>query len=79
MLVAEFGTKYALMEQLAIYLQFSQVRPDEKIKSVKALASSVAKSVVETVPQRRFELPIRSAGASQMKSEKALRGRYRVT
>ena len=53
MLVDEFGQRYALMEQLAIALQFSQILPDEKLKATRALASSGAKTVKDYVERFR--------------------------
>jgi hypothetical protein len=57
MLVDQFGQKYALAEQLAIALQFSQILPDEKLKATKILASSTAKTVKEYVERFRGGLP----------------------
>lgn len=51
-----FGQKYALAEQLAISLQFSQALPDEKQKAAKALASSAAKTVTEYIATFRANL-----------------------
>lgn len=56
MLSAEFGAKYALMDQLAVSLQLSQLRPEEKQKATKVLASSAAKSVVEYIEKFRLGL-----------------------
>lgn len=56
-LSGEFGRKYALAEQLAISLQFSQTIPEEKKKAAKALASGAAKSVKEYVEKFRGGLP----------------------
>jgi len=53
LLVQEFGQKWALAEQLAVALQFSQVVPEEKLKATKALASSAARSVKEYVEKFR--------------------------
>jgi hypothetical protein len=53
LLVEEFGQRYALVEQLAIALQFSQILPDEKLRATKALASSSAKTVKDYVERFR--------------------------
>jgi hypothetical protein len=58
MLVQEFGQRYALVEQLAVSLQFSQVFPDEKIKAVKTLVSSNARTVKEYAERFRGGLPV---------------------
>ncbi|MCC6611691.1 MAG: DUF3644 domain-containing protein [Burkholderiales bacterium] len=57
MLAAQFGSDYALAEQLAVSLQFSQVVPPEKKKAAKALAAGAAKSVKEYVEKFRAGLP----------------------
>jgi len=57
MLVDQFGQQYALTEQLAIALQFSQILPDEKLKATRALVSSGAKTVKEYVERFRGGLP----------------------
>ncbi len=54
--VAEFGQKYALQEQLAISLQFSRITPAEKRRAAKVLASDVAKSVKGYVERFRGKL-----------------------
>jgi|HubBroStandDraft_5_1064220.scaffolds.fasta_scaffold35403_3 hypothetical protein len=56
-LVSEFGQRYALAEQLAVSLQFSQMLPDEKLKAAKALASANARTVREYVERFRGGLP----------------------
>jgi hypothetical protein len=56
MITSEFGDKYALADQLAISLQFSQLIPAEKKKAAKALAGA-AKSVKEYVEKFRGGLP----------------------
>ena len=53
LLVEEFGQKYALAEQLAVSLQFSQMVPDEKIRASRILASRTARSVREYVEKFR--------------------------
>jgi hypothetical protein len=55
-LVQEFGHRYALSEQLAVSLQFSQALPDEKLKATKALVSSGAHTVKEYVERFRGSL-----------------------
>lgn len=57
LLVQEFGQRYALSEQLAVSLQFSQILPDEKLKATKALVSSSAQTVREYVERFRGGLP----------------------
>jgi hypothetical protein len=52
-LVQEFGNRHALIEQLAVSLQFSQTLPDEKLKATKALISSAGKTVKEYVERFR--------------------------
>jgi hypothetical protein len=54
---SDFGRRYALAEQLAISLQFSQIIPPEKKKAAKALASGVTKSVTDYVEKFRGRLP----------------------
>jgi len=56
-LVSEFGQRYALAEQLAVSLQFSQMLPEEKLKAAKALASANARTVREYVERFRGGLP----------------------
>jgi hypothetical protein len=53
----EFGSKYALTEQLAVSLQFSRVVPREKRRAAKVLASTEAKSVRDYVERFRGNLP----------------------
>jgi hypothetical protein len=57
MLVSTFGAKYALVDQLAISLQFSTMVPAEKRKAAKALATTNARSVKEYIEQFRGNLP----------------------
>jgi len=57
LLVQEFGPKYALAEQLAVSLQFTQIIPEEKARAAKVLASSAAKGVKEYVERFRGALP----------------------
>jgi hypothetical protein len=56
MITSEFGASYALTEQLAVSLQFSQLIPSEKKKAAKELAGA-AKSVREYVETFRGGLP----------------------
>ena len=56
-LVANFGPKYALTEQLAVSLQFSRVIPAEKRRAAKVLASHEAASVRDYVERFRGNLP----------------------
>jgi hypothetical protein len=53
LLVQEFGQRYALAEQLAVALQFSQILPEEKLKATKVLMSSNAQTVREYVERFR--------------------------
>jgi hypothetical protein len=57
LLVQEFGQRYALAEQLAVALQFSQILPDEKLKATKVLMSANAQTVREYVERFRGGLP----------------------
>ena len=57
LLTSEFGSRYALAEQLAVSLQFTQVIPSEKKKAARLLASGNAKSVKEYVEKFRGDLP----------------------
>jgi hypothetical protein len=57
LLVEKFGHEYALAEQLAISLQFTQLIPDKKAKAVRATASAAAKTVTEYVEKFRAGLP----------------------
>lgn len=65
LLVKNFGDKYALVDQLAISLQFSTMVPSEKRKAARALASDSAKSVKEYIEKFRGSLP--SAVLNSMK------------
>jgi len=56
LLVREFGQRYALAEQLAISLQFSQVIPDEKAKAAKILAASSVRGVKDYIERFRAAL-----------------------
>jgi hypothetical protein len=57
LLTAEFGARYAMAEQLAISLQFTQLIPSEKKKAAKTLAGKAAKSLKEYVEKFRGGLP----------------------
>lgn len=57
LLGSQFGARYALAEQLAVSLQFTQLMPAEKKKAAKALASKTAKSVKDYVERFRGGLP----------------------
>ena len=56
-LVSEFGQSYALAEQLAVSLQFSEVVPAAKRRAAQVLASKQAKSVADYVERFRGGLP----------------------
>jgi hypothetical protein len=56
MITAEFGVQYAMAEQLAVSLQFTQLIPAEKKKAAKGLAKAV-KTVKEYVETFRGGLP----------------------
>lgn len=57
MLTEEFGPSYALTEQLAVSLQFSQAMPAEKKKAAQTLASRAFRSVTDYVERFRGGLP----------------------
>ncbi|MBL4770443.1 MAG: DUF3644 domain-containing protein [Planctomycetes bacterium] len=57
MLVAEFGRRYALMDELALALQFSQVMPEERKKAARAMATAAVSSVRDYVEVFRAGLP----------------------
>ena len=57
LLTSEFGARYALAEQLAVSLQFTQLIPTEKKKAAKELASGAVKTVKEYVEKFRGGLP----------------------
>lgn len=57
LLVQEFGDRYALTEQLAVSLQFSQRIPAEKTSAARALATKEARSVAEYAETFRGGLP----------------------
>lgn len=56
LLESEFGSKYALTEQLAVALQFTRVIPKEKRKATKLAASKAASSIREYVENFRSGL-----------------------
>lgn len=57
LLVQEFGQRYALAEELAVSLQFSQIIPAEKKRAARVLAKGAAKTVKEYVERFRGGLP----------------------
>lgn len=57
LLVGEFGQRYAMADQLAVSLQFSELVPAEKRRAARVLASKYAKSVREYVEHFRGGLP----------------------
>jgi hypothetical protein len=57
LLVATFGAKYAMAEQLAVSLQFSAVVPPEKKRAARATAINNARSVKEYIETFRGNLP----------------------
>lgn len=65
LLVKEFGQKYALLEQLAVSLQFSRIIPVEKKQALGTLASSASRSVTDYIERFRGNLP--SAVLNSMK------------
>lgn len=56
-LVRDFGERYALVDQLAVSLQFSRQTPDEKRLAARILASSDAKGVADYIERYRGRLP----------------------
>lgn len=57
LITAEFGTRYALQEQLAVSLQFTQVMPTEKKRAARVLAKGAAATVADYVEKFRGRLP----------------------
>jgi len=57
LLTSEFGSRYAIAEQLAVSLQFSRLIPSEKKKAAKELATGIAKGVKDYVETFRGGLP----------------------
>jgi hypothetical protein len=57
LLVAEFGKRFALTEQLAVSLQFSQVITAEKRMAARSLARGAAKTVASYIERFRGNLP----------------------
>ena len=57
LLVQEFGPQHALVEQLAVSLQFSQAVPEEKKRAARELARHSGGSVVEYIEKFRGRLP----------------------
>jgi hypothetical protein len=56
LLVQQFGQRYALAEQLAVSLQFTQAMPEAKVKATKSLVKSAARTVKEYVERFRGSL-----------------------
>ncbi len=65
LLVDTFGEKYALVDELAVSLQFSRMIPSEKKRAAKVLAAKEAKTVTDYVENFRGRLP--SAVLNSMK------------
>lgn len=65
LLVSEFGARYALTDQLALALQFSQLIPDERNKATKAAILAASKSVVDYI--EKFRTALQPATLSSMK------------
>jgi len=57
LLVTEFGKRFALLDELALALQFSQIIPPERRQAAQKLAGSASKSVREYVEKFRGGLP----------------------
>lgn len=57
LLVQEFGSHFALSEQLAVSLQFSRTIPVEKKKVARKMAAREAKSVTDYAKKFRGDLP----------------------
>ena len=57
LITREFGQKYALADQLAVSLQFSQIIPEEKKRAARVLAKGSAKSVADYIERFRGRLP----------------------
>lgn len=57
LLVAEFGSRHALTDQLGVALQFSQLIPDEKAKAVKSATKAAAAPVTAYIESFRRGLP----------------------
>lgn len=53
MIVSEFGQDYAMAEQLAVALQFSEIMSQEKRQAVRTLASKQARSVTDYIERFR--------------------------
>ena len=53
----EFGSQYAMTDQLAVSLQFSSIVPAEKRKATGKLANAAAKTIKEYVEKFRTGLP----------------------
>lgn len=57
LLVRTFGSSYAMADQLAVSLQFTQIMPTEKKKAAKLLATREAKTVQNYTEKFRGNLP----------------------
>lgn len=57
LLVEQFGQKYALADQLAVSLQFSQIISEEKGRALKSLTSGAVKNVTDYIEKFRTGLP----------------------
>jgi hypothetical protein len=57
LLLTEFGSKFALGDQLGVALQFSQIVPDEKAKVLKAAVKTAAAPVATYIETFRSNLP----------------------
>lgn len=57
LLIQVFGSKYTLVEQLAISLQFSQFLPEQKGKAIKSAVSQGANTVRQYIEAFRSALP----------------------
>jgi hypothetical protein len=57
LLTSEFGARYALAEQLAVSLRFTQLIPSEKKRAAKELAAAASKGVKDYVEKFRGGLP----------------------
>jgi Domain of unknown function (DUF3644) len=52
----EFGSRYSLLDSLAVSLQFSKAMPAEREKAIRSLASSASKDVREYIAKFRANL-----------------------
>jgi hypothetical protein len=65
LLVDQFGTKYALSEQLAISLQFSSVQPEQQMKAAKVAVRAAAKTVTDYIERFRTNLPLATLNSTK--------------